>query len=114
MKASGSRFRGNCLKNSSTSQSSPAVRCKNGSSSESSGATAALAQLNEEFAQELPERLTKLQLLVPAAANGSPEALKQIIAESHRLRGTVGSFGLPSLINLMADIEDCLRSRACR
>jgi CheY-like chemotaxis protein/HPt (histidine-containing phosphotransfer) domain-containing protein len=67
-----------------------------------------LAELKQEFVQSVAERLAQLQTLVPIAASGSAEALKEIRVESHRMRGSAGAFGMPKLGNLMGDIEDSL------
>lgn len=68
----------------------------------------AFAELNQEFSQELYGRLVGLQQLVPLAADGSDDAVEQIIAECHRLRGTAAIFGQSMAGHLLGDVEDSL------
>jgi HPt (histidine-containing phosphotransfer) domain-containing protein len=64
--------------------------------------------LTDEYAQEMPSRLNRMARLIPPAAVGSTEALRSIMDDAHRIRGTAGIFGLPAIGAAMAEIEDLL------
>ncbi len=71
-----------------------------------------LHALQARFAASLRERLERLDGLVPAAREGSAEALGEALVVAHRLAGTAGSFGYQAAGEAAAVLERVLRSVA--
>ena len=69
-----------------------------------------LAELRQEYMNELPHRLSEIiAQLDTARLNGD---YAQLIAQAHQYRGTAGSFRLREVEKVMGRIEDTLAAAA--
>ncbi len=71
-----------------------------------------MADLMREYMEELPQEIEKMRDGITMAKSGenTHEGMKLARMQSHKLRGTAGSFGLKALGDLMASIEDKIRA----
>ena len=71
---------------------------------------AALAALRRDYAASLPDRVAHLTRAVRAwrAAPDDPRLCEGARDIAHRLRGTIGSFGLTELCAIVGAVEDAL------
>jgi diguanylate cyclase (GGDEF)-like protein len=69
-----------------------------------------LAQLRREYVAESPARLEELRKDVAAFRAGEPDAIKSLIVLFHRLAGSGGSYGFPSVSEIGRNMERWLKS----
>lgn len=71
-----------------------------------------MAELMREYMEELPAEIEKMRAgIVQAKTEDDPRpGMKIARLQSHKLRGTAGSFGLKALGDLMGAIEDKIRA----
>jgi HPt (histidine-containing phosphotransfer) domain-containing protein len=68
---------------------------------------AALAELREQYARELPDLIAALTAVV-ARLGVDPAAESDAKAQAHRLRGTSGSYGFADVSEAVARLEQAL------
>jgi len=75
---------------------------------------AVFKQVQKEYALALPEKMAALNQAIHAAESQphSDDLLVYALSETHRLKGTLGSYGFPELAELVASVEKLLRQSA--
>ena len=68
---------------------------------------AALAELREQYARELPQLFTALAAVV-AELRADPDVAGDAKGMAHRLRGTAGSYGFQAVSDAAARLESAL------
>ena len=73
---------------------------------------AALAELREQYARELPLVFVALAAAV-SALRADPDAVTEAKGMAHRLRGTAGSYGFQAVSDAAAQLESALAPPLC-
>ena len=68
-----------------------------------------LADLREEYARKLPEKLARLELLWHGFANSNDAEREDLLRAVHSIAGSAATFGLPELGAVALELELALR-----
>ena len=72
---------------------------------------AAIAALTAKFAASLPDkRIVLIDVAERWKTGRDPEALREAVAQAHKLAGSAGSYGFDSLGLAAREFEQCVRS----